>query len=117
MKLCIVLFIPWFDSSHIEVAGQEKNGDGNAGNTSENPAPAPEAKADIIETATIAGEPDGEPDRSDSDESDDSIWSKLLCWYHFPVKLLDEVEMCITGMEGVEDVPERNRDENLFSEW
>lgn len=99
-----VLFIPWFNSSHIEVAEQEKDGDGNAGNTSKNPAPAPESKTDVPEAATNAGEPDGEPDRSDSDESDDSIWSKASSWYLFPFKLVDEVEMCITGMK---DVPKR----------
>ncbi|KAM5582287.1 transcription initiation factor TFIID subunit 7 [Rosa sericea] len=61
------------DNVDIEVAEQEKNRDGKAGNTSKNPAPAPESKTDIPEAATNAGEPDGEPDRSDSDESDDSI--------------------------------------------
>ncbi|XP_024158531.1 transcription initiation factor TFIID subunit 7 isoform X2 [Rosa chinensis] len=61
------------DNVDIEVAEQEKNRDGKAGNTSKNPAPAPESKTDIPEATTNTGEPDGEPDRSDSDESDDSI--------------------------------------------
>ncbi|KAK9941421.1 hypothetical protein M0R45_018023 [Rubus argutus] len=61
------------DSSFWSIAEQEKDGDGNAGNTSKNSAPAPESKTDVPEAATNTGEPDGEPDRSDSDESDDSI--------------------------------------------
>ncbi|XP_040999327.1 transcription initiation factor TFIID subunit 7-like [Juglans microcarpa x Juglans regia] len=54
-----------------ETAEQEEDGDGNARDVSKKPAPAPApvAKANAPEAGTNAGE----RDRSDSDESDDSI--------------------------------------------
>jgi len=56
-----------------EIAEQDEGGDGNGrGNVSKKaaaPAP-PVAKPEVSEAGTNAGE---EPDRSDSDESDDSI--------------------------------------------
>ncbi|KAM7523151.1 hypothetical protein LguiA_013053 [Lonicera macranthoides] len=55
---------------HVEVAEQEEGGEGNArGNASKKAAPAPVAKPEVSEAGTNAGE----PERSDSDESDDSI--------------------------------------------
>ncbi|XP_059628786.1 transcription initiation factor TFIID subunit 7 [Cornus florida] len=53
----------------VEMAEQEEVGDGNARNASKKPAPTPAAKPDVQDTGTNAGEPDG----SDSDDSDDSI--------------------------------------------
>uniref|UniRef100_A0A5B7B4P1 Putative transcription initiation factor TFIID subunit 7 n=2 Tax=Davidia involucrata TaxID=16924 RepID=A0A5B7B4P1_DAVIN len=53
----------------VEVAEQEEDGDENARNASKKAAPTPAAKPDVPETGANAGE----PDRSDSDESDDSI--------------------------------------------
>ncbi|XP_048319130.1 transcription initiation factor TFIID subunit 7 [Ziziphus jujuba] len=53
----------------VEAAEQEKDGDANAGNASKRPAPTPETKPNVPESGTNAGE----PDRSDSDESDDSV--------------------------------------------
>ncbi|GMY16109.1 transcription initiation factor TFIID subunit 7 [Fagus crenata] len=50
-------------------AEQEEDGDGSVRNAGKKPVPAPVTKADAPETETNAGE----PDRSDSDESDDSI--------------------------------------------
>ncbi|PON83606.1 TAFII55 protein, conserved region [Trema orientale] len=54
---------------HVEVAEQEKSGDANARNANKQPAPAPVAQPDVPEAGANAGE----PDRSDSDESDDSV--------------------------------------------
>ncbi|XP_057470679.1 transcription initiation factor TFIID subunit 7-like [Actinidia eriantha] len=54
---------------HVEVAGQEEDGDANTRNASKKAAPAPAAKLDVPN----AGENAAEPERSDSDESDDSI--------------------------------------------
>ncbi|KAM1276154.1 hypothetical protein ACFX13_029400 [Malus domestica] len=56
-------------SSHVEAAEQEKDGDGNARNASKKPVEEPVSQPDVPEAATNAGD----PDRSDSDESDDSI--------------------------------------------
>jgi transcription initiation factor TFIID subunit 7 len=55
--------------SHAEAAEQEEDVDGSVRNASKKPVPAPVVKADAPEAGTNAGE----PDRSDSDESDDSI--------------------------------------------
>jgi transcription initiation factor TFIID subunit 7 len=55
--------------SHAEAAEQEEDADGSVRNASKKPVPAPVVKADAPEVGTNAGE----PDRSDSDESDDSI--------------------------------------------
>ncbi|XP_062171323.1 transcription initiation factor TFIID subunit 7 [Alnus glutinosa] len=52
-----------------EAAEQEEDVDGSVRNASKKPVPAPVVKADAPEAGTNAGE----PDRSDSDESDDSI--------------------------------------------
>ncbi|XP_059430780.1 transcription initiation factor TFIID subunit 7-like [Corylus avellana] len=52
-----------------EAAEQEEDVDGSVRNASKKPVPAPVVKADAPEVGTNAGE----PDRSDSDESDDSI--------------------------------------------
>ncbi|KAM3693112.1 hypothetical protein ACJW30_08G141000 [Castanea mollissima] len=52
-----------------EIAEQEDDGDGSVRNARKKPVPAPVTKADAPETGTNVGE----PDRSDSDESDDSI--------------------------------------------
>ncbi|KAM1039358.1 hypothetical protein ACFX2C_028778 [Malus domestica] len=56
-------------SSHVEAAEQEKDGDGNARNASKKPVEEPVSQPDVPEAATNAGD----PDRSESDESDDSI--------------------------------------------
>ncbi|KAM1148044.1 hypothetical protein ACFX15_028209 [Malus domestica] len=56
-------------SSHVEAAEQEKDGDGDARNASKKPVEEPVSQPDVPEAATNAGD----PDRSDSDESDDSI--------------------------------------------
>lgn len=53
----------------MEAAEQEEEGDENARGATKKAAPQPVAKDDIPETVTNAGE----PDRSDSDESDDSV--------------------------------------------
>lgn len=53
----------------VEVAEQEKSGDANARNANKQPAPAPVAQPEVPEGGANAGE----PDRSDSDESDDSV--------------------------------------------
>ncbi|KAF3430941.1 hypothetical protein FNV43_RR25671 [Rhamnella rubrinervis] len=50
-------------------AEQEKDGDATANNASKRPSPTPATKPDVPESGTNAGE----PDRSDSDESDDSV--------------------------------------------
>lgn len=68
--MCIDLILPWLNGSHAEVAEQDEDGEGNARNVSRKPVPAPVAKTDALEAGTNAGE----PDRSDSDESDDSMW-------------------------------------------
>lgn len=57
------------DNVDAEFAEQEEDGEGSVRNASKKPAPAPVAKPDAPEVGTNAGE----PDRSDSDESDDSI--------------------------------------------
>ncbi|KAL6976224.1 hypothetical protein U1Q18_025015 [Sarracenia purpurea var. burkii] len=54
---------------HVEVVGQEDDGDGNARNTSKKAPPAPAAKPKVPD----AGRNAAEPNRSDSDDSDDSI--------------------------------------------
>ncbi|RVX12813.1 hypothetical protein CK203_009828 [Vitis vinifera] len=56
-------------SSHVEVAEQEEDGDEHARNASKKSAPAPIPKPDVPEAGANAGE----PDRSESDESDDSM--------------------------------------------
>ncbi|KAA8549658.1 hypothetical protein F0562_001324 [Nyssa sinensis] len=53
----------------MAVAEQEEDGDEDARNASKKAAPTPAAKPDVPETGTNAGE----AERSDSDESDDSI--------------------------------------------
>lgn len=55
----------------MEIAEQE--GDENARGANKNPAAAPVSKHDVPEPLTNAGD----PDRSDSDESDDSVWPIL----------------------------------------
>ncbi|KAL6275170.1 hypothetical protein ACE6H2_018771 [Prunus campanulata] len=56
--------------SHVEAAEQEKDGDGSDRNASKKPVEEePVSQPDVTEAATNAGE----PDRSDSDESDESI--------------------------------------------
>lgn len=67
--------------SHAEAAEQEEDGDGTVRNASKKPVPAPVAKVDAPEAGTNTGE----PDRSDSDDSDDSIWLEASCriWYSF----------------------------------
>ncbi|XP_048425890.1 transcription initiation factor TFIID subunit 7-like isoform X1 [Pyrus x bretschneideri] len=57
------------DNIDVEAAEQEKDGDGNARNASKKPVEEPVSQPDVPEAATNAGD----PDRSDSDESDDSI--------------------------------------------
>ncbi|XP_042966010.1 transcription initiation factor TFIID subunit 7-like isoform X2 [Carya illinoinensis] len=57
------------DNVDAETAEREEDGDGNARDVSKIPAPAPVAKANAPEAGTNAGQ----NDRSDSDESDDSI--------------------------------------------
>lgn len=57
------------ENADVEVAEQEEGGGGNARNASKKALPAPVAKPDVSEAGTNAGE----PERSDSDESDDSI--------------------------------------------
>lgn len=64
------LNIPWQNDLHVEAAEQEKVGDAKAGNAGKRPSPTPATKPDVPESGTNAGE----PDRSDSDESDDSVW-------------------------------------------
>ncbi|KAH7515319.1 hypothetical protein FEM48_Zijuj10G0014000 [Ziziphus jujuba var. spinosa] len=70
---CFLLFLLMVRVStsdlDVEAAEQEKDGDANAGNASKRPAPTPETKPNVPESGTNAGE----PDRSDSDESDDSV--------------------------------------------
>ncbi|KAI3450895.1 hypothetical protein Pfo_007560 [Paulownia fortunei] len=53
----------------VEMAEPEEYGDENARNASKKVVSTPSAKPDVPETGTVGGEPDG----SDSDESDDSI--------------------------------------------
>ncbi|XP_059593303.1 transcription initiation factor TFIID subunit 7 [Vitis vinifera] len=53
----------------VEVAEQEEDGDEHARNASKKSAPAPIPKPDVPEAGANAGE----PDRSESDESDDSM--------------------------------------------
>ncbi|PSR98310.1 Transcription initiation factor TFIID subunit like [Actinidia chinensis var. chinensis] len=53
------------ENADVEVAGHEEDGDANTRNASKKAAPAPAAKPDVPNA--------GEPERSDSDESDDSI--------------------------------------------
>ncbi|KAF5448002.1 hypothetical protein F2P56_033509 [Juglans regia] len=57
------------NNADAEVAEQDEDGEGNVRNVSKKPAPVPAAKTDAPEAGTNAEE----PDRSDSDESDDSI--------------------------------------------
>ncbi|KAB2616386.1 transcription initiation factor TFIID subunit 7-like [Pyrus ussuriensis x Pyrus communis] len=57
------------DNIDVEAAEQEKDGDGNARNASKKTVEEPVSQPDVPEAATNAGD----PDRSDSDESDDSI--------------------------------------------
>lgn len=62
--------IPWPNVLHPEVNEQEEDGDGNARNATKKDAPSPEPKqADVGEV----GANTGAPERSDSDESDDSM--------------------------------------------
>lgn len=63
------MIIPWQSGSHVEVTEQEKDGDANARNSNKNPAPTPVVQPNVPEAGTNVGE----PDRSDSDESDDSV--------------------------------------------
>lgn len=56
----------------MEAAEQDEREE-NARGAGKKPAPTPAPKHDVPETLTNAGE----PDRSDSDESDDSVWPKL----------------------------------------
>lgn len=63
--------IPWLSALHIEVAEQEEDGEDKTRNTNKKTEPKPPEKRDAPETGSAGGE----PDRSDSDESDDSIWS------------------------------------------
>ncbi|GFZ10810.1 TBP-associated factor 7 [Actinidia rufa] len=67
----IVILLLFLDLNglHVEVAGHEEDGDANTRNASKKAAPAPAAKPDVPN----AGENAAEPERSDSDESDDSI--------------------------------------------
>ena len=65
-----MLIMPWLNCAHAEIAEQEEDGDGSVRNASKKPVPAPVTKANALETGTNVGE----LDRSDSDESDDSIW-------------------------------------------
>ncbi|KAI9073076.1 hypothetical protein K1719_044996 [Acacia pycnantha] len=55
--------------SHVEAAEQEEAGEENSRGTNKKAAAPPVAKADAPQTVTNAGE----ADRSDSDESDDSV--------------------------------------------
>lgn len=58
------------DNIDVEAAEQEKDGDGSDRNASKKPVEEePVSQPDVTEAATNAGE----PDRSDSDESDESI--------------------------------------------
>ncbi|KAJ7965278.1 Transcription initiation factor TFIID subunit 7 [Quillaja saponaria] len=57
------------ENVNLEAAEQDDEGQGSARNASKKPAPTPSAKPDVTEAARNAGE----PDRSDSDESDDSV--------------------------------------------
>lgn len=62
--------VPWLNGLHPEVNEQEEEGDGNARHANKKDAPSPELKQpDIAE----AGANTGAPERSDSDESDDSM--------------------------------------------
>ncbi|KAK9273552.1 hypothetical protein L1049_018362 [Liquidambar formosana] len=56
-------------AENVDVEVGDEDGDENARNASKKAAPKPAAKPDVPETGTNAGE----PDRSDSDESDDSL--------------------------------------------
>lgn len=55
--------------SHVEAAEPEEDGDEHARNATKKPAPAPIPKTDVPEAGANAGE----PDRTESDESDDSM--------------------------------------------
>lgn len=57
----------------------EQEGDGNARGANRKAAPTPVPKQDVPETLTNAGD----PDRSDSDESDDSVWPMLATKEYF----------------------------------
>ncbi|XP_011025157.1 PREDICTED: transcription initiation factor TFIID subunit 7 [Populus euphratica] len=57
------------ENAEAEANEQEEDGEQNARKANEKPEPAPEAKPDVPETTTNAEE----PERSDSDESDDSM--------------------------------------------
>ncbi|KAJ7955419.1 Transcription initiation factor TFIID subunit 7 [Quillaja saponaria] len=57
------------DNVEVEAAEQEDEGHGNARSVSNKPVPTPSAKPDVPEAVRNAEE----PDRSDSDESDDSV--------------------------------------------
>lgn len=58
------------DNADPEVNEHEEDGDGNARHASENVPPAPAPKQpDVVEAGANAGE----PERSDSDDSDDSL--------------------------------------------
>lgn len=72
----------------METAEQEE-GDENARGANKKSAPKPAPKHDIPENLTNAGE----ADRSDSEESDDSVWPNQL-----PKEYLyhnDEMKACI----------------------
>ncbi|KDP42107.1 hypothetical protein JCGZ_01895 [Jatropha curcas] len=57
------------ENADVEANEQEEDGDQNARNASKKPLPVPAAKPDVQETAANAEE----PERSDSDDSDDSM--------------------------------------------
>lgn len=57
------------DALRVEPAEPEEYGDENTRNTGKKVVSTPSAKADAPEAGTVGGEPDG----SDSDETDDSI--------------------------------------------
>lgn len=57
------------DKLRVEIAEPEEYGDENARNAGKKVVSTPFAKSDAPEVETVGGEPDG----SDSDETDDSI--------------------------------------------
>lgn len=75
--------IPWLSTLHIEVAEQEEDGEDKTRNTNKKAEPKLPEKRDAPETGSAGGE----PDRSDSDESDDSIWSWRF-WFWLDVFLI-----------------------------
>ncbi|EEF31114.1 transcription factor, putative [Ricinus communis] len=65
----ILLYCCHLSSNSYSANEQEEDGDQNARNASKKTTPAPAAKPDVQEAAANAEE----PERSDSDESDDSM--------------------------------------------